>query len=570
MKNKNILSRFISYLKHYPYIMAGLIFSSIFSTIASVISPLLIGEVIDKIGTSSFLSFLLILSGAYIVYFVFNSLINYYLSKLASSLTSSMRKELFEKLHRLPISYFDNTLYGNIINTFSLDIDNLANGMIPALSRVFVGFTTAILALFFMFKLNLVMTILLVLCAPAMYYLSRFITKKSKKYFDERAKIVSSLSGYSEDILSHQKLVKDYNYETQSLEEFEKQNDKLYKVGKKAQLYSSLTNPSTRFISNLAYVIVGISGIIISLSGNITVGNISSFLLFTTLFTKPFQEITSMIGEIQQGLASSKRIFTFLDEKEESIDPNSFPLSSLQGDVKLNHVSFSYKKDVPFIFDLNLYIKKGENIAIVGQTGCGKTTLVNLLMRFYEINEGEILIDGIDIKTMPRKFLRDHIGMVLQDTKLFTGTVKENISYGKPNATDFEIKQAAKMAQADSFIKRLPQGYDTYLSSETLLSEGEIQLLTIARILLINPPIIILDEATSNVDLITESYIQQAILKVIKNSTSFIIAHRLSTILQADRILFMENGKIIEQGSHEELLAKKGKYYELYSSQYQG
>ena len=558
-------------LAEYKMLLATIGIFSIVSALCTIIAPLLVGNILDMVLGYSHFKFvqdLISLLFIYLLLLLANLILNYALSTLATKLSRQLRQKLFEKIHHLPLSHLDHTSYGSILNHFSVDVDNVSNSVIQSFSKITVGVVTIVCSIYFMLRINLILTLLLILVSPIMYAISRFITNRTKSFFRQRAEQVSHLNALAEEMITGQKTIKDFNYESTAQHSFESVNKNLYKTGVKAQFYSSLTNPSTRFVSNLAYIVIGIIGCILAKLGQITIGNISSFLLYTNVFTRPFNEITSVLSEIQAGLASADRIFTFLEQEEEMDTSSSLPITSLMGHIDFKHVDFSYTPSKPFITNFNLQVEKGETIAIVGKTGSGKTTIVNLLLRYYEITKGDILIDGLSIKQIPKDFLRKHIGVVLQDTKLFTGTIKENIAYGKENATDEEIIQAAKMAHAHFFIEKLPKGYDTYISNEDMFSAGEIQLLTIARIMLLNPPILILDEATSNVDLLTESHIQEAFHKLIQGSTSFVIAHRLSTIQQADRILFIENGNIVEQGTHESLLQKKGYYYSLYHSQF--
>ena len=421
-----------------------------------------------------------------------------------------------------------------------------------------------------MINLNIWITLILIIVSIFMFLISKFIIKNTSKLFDKRANMLADLNSYVEEIISSKQTLDNYNYEDTIKKKFKNKNDTLYNYGYKAQFYSSLTNPSTRLISNSSYVLIGIIGIIFAKIGLLTIGNISSFLLYTNIFTKPFNEISSIFSEIQTAFSSAKRFLAFIknDESIEFKKNSLLPITNLNGIIEFKNVFFSYEKDKKLIENFNLYIPKNKSVAIVGKTGSGKTTIINLLSRFYEIQNGEILIDGINIKNIDINFLRKNIGIVLQDSKLFNGSIYENIAYANPNATKEEVIHAAELAYVDTFIKRLPNGYDTIINNSNMLSEGEIQLINIARILLVKPPILILDEATSNIDLLTESKVQKALGNLIQNSTSIIIAHRLSTIVNCDFIAYVENGKIIELGTHKELLNKKGKYYELYTSQF--
>lgn len=569
--NKKYFSELIKFIFNYKFYVYFIFILSIIYSISTLIAPLFVGNIVDNIfSNSTNLAFysLDILIITYIISYVSNTILVTTLSKLAGLVSKDLRTILFNKLHNIKISYIDSNQYGTIVNNFSLDIDNISNGLIQSFSKITTGFITIVLSIFLMLSINKIITLLLILSAPLMYYISKFITKKTNKFFNSRADITSRLNGYTEEFISGQKTVKDFSYESISKLKFNDINNTLYTVGKKAQFYSSLTNPTTRLVSNISYILTGLCGAILISLKKISIGNVSSFLMFTNIFMRPFNEITSIISEIQSGFASYKKIYTFLNESEELDSKDFIYIKGLNGYIEFNNVCFSYDKNKKFIKNMNLFVNKGENIAIVGKTSSGKTTIVNLLMRFYEIDSGQILIDGININSIPINILRKNIGIVLQDTKLFTGTIKENISYGSENITDEKIVQAAKLAHADSFIQRLPNGYNTIISNENMLSSGEIQLINIARIFLLHPPIVILDEATSNVDLITENLIQQAFLNIAKHSTSFVIAHRLSTIVNADRILYIEDGNIIEHGSHYELLKKRGKYYSLYHSNY--
>jgi abc transporter, atpase component len=538
----------------------------------TILAPIYIGKTIDS--TIPFIKENLIteiikLFLIYVVLFISNLLLNKALIKFATKTSKALRADLFKKTNKLTLKYLDKNPYGDTLNRFTVDVENVSNGLIQSVSKITMGIITVIISIIIMIKINKVMTVILICIAPIMYIISRFVGRNTTKLFSKRAEKISDINGYTEEALTGFKTIKNFNSEQYFENNFKNKNESLKNVGIKSQFYSSLTNPSTRFVSNLAYIVVAISGIMIIKStagAHFSIGNLTTFLVYTNVFTRPFNEITSIISEIQTAIASAKRIFDYLNEKEEPQNSKIVQLDKIEGRVEFKNVYFSYVNNKKFIEKFNLIANPKQNIAIVGKTGAGKTTIVNLLMRFYEINSGEITIDGVNIQNISKEFLRKNIGIVLQDTKLFTGTIKENISYGSPNATDEEIKQAAKMAYAHEFIERLPEGYNTYIKNQNMLSPGEIQLINIARVMLTKPPIIILDEATSNIDIVTENKISNAFNKLIKNSTSFIIAHRLSTIKNADKIIFIENGNIIEEGTHEQLLAKKGKYYSMYET----
>ena len=566
------MKNFRKYIKNCKYSIIIITIFSILSSIMTILAPIYIGKTIDS--TIPFIKENLIteiikLLLIYVVLFISNLLLNKALIKFATKTSKALRADLFKKTNKLTLKYLDKNPYGDTLNRFTVDVENVSNGLIQSVSKITMGIITVIISIIIMIKINKVMTVILICIAPIMYIISRFVGRNTTKLFSKRAEKISDINGYTEEALTGFKTIKNFNSEQYFENNFKNKNESLKNVGIKSQFYSSLTNPSTRFVSNLAYIVVAISGIMIIKStagAHFSIGNLTTFLVYTNVFTRPFNEITSIISEIQTAIASAKRIFDYLNEKEEPQNSKIVQLDKIEGRVEFKNVYFSYVNNKKFIEKFNLIANPKQNIAIVGKTGAGKTTIVNLLMRFYEINSGEITIDGVNIQNISKEFLRKNIGIVLQDTKLFTGTIKENISYGSPNATDEEIKQAAKMAYAHEFIERLPEGYNTYIKNQNMLSPGEIQLINIARVMLTKPPIIILDEATSNIGIVTENKISNAFNKLIKNSTSFIIAHRLSTIKNADKIIFIENGNIIEEGTHEQLLAKKGKYYSMYET----
>ncbi len=555
------------YSKFYIFIISIL---SILSSVLTIIYPMIVGNIVDNIGHISIINTIFLLFIIFLSLFLVNVFLNLILSIYSSNLSKTLREKLYKKLDLLPLSTIEKQQSGNIINLFSTDIENISNGIIQNISKIITGITTIILALLIMINLNIWITLILIIVSIFMFLISKFIIKNTSKLFDKRANMLADLNSYVEEIISSKQTLDNYNYEDTIKKKFKNKNDTLYNYGYKAQFYSSLTNPSTRLISNSSYVLIGIIGIIFAKIGLLTIGNISSFLLYTNIFTKPFNEISSIFSEIQTAFSSAKRFLAFIknDESIEFKKNSLLPITNLNGIIEFKNVFFSYEKDKKLIENFNLYIPKNKSVAIVGKTGSGKTTIINLLSRFYEIQNGEILIDGINIKNIDINFLRKNIGIVLQDSKLFNGSIYENIAYANPNATKEEVIHAAELAYVDTFIKRLPNGYDTIINNSNMLSEGEIQLINIARILLVKPPILILDEATSNIDLLTESKVQKALGNLIQNSTSIIIAHRLSTIVNCDFIAYVENGKIIELGTHKELLNKKGKYYELYTSQF--
>lgn len=541
---------------------------TILVSIITVIAPIYVGKIIDKfveLSYQEFITNLIILVILYVGIYIFSILQVKFLSKMIAKIQKDIRENLFNKINNIKIKELDKIEYGNVLNQFSIDLENISNGIIQGLPKIISGIVVVIFSIIVMLKINIKMSIILIIVAPVMYFISKWVTRNTNVFFKDRANIVAKLNNNAEEFITYQNTVRDFNYEEVAEKKFDNLNTELYKTGVKAGFYSALTNPTTRLVSNIGYVVTGIVGVILMSNGEITIGDITTFLMYTSIFTRPFNEITAILSELQTAFASSRRIDKFLNNEDEIFETKNKNIIKIKGNIEFKNVEFSYTKE-PFIKNFNLKVKTGEKIAIVGKTGAGKTTIVNLLMRFYEIDRGNIYIDGMNIKDIPIKELRDSIGIVLQDTKIFTETVKENIAYGLENISEDEIKRVSKLSKADTFIEKLPQKYNTIINNE-MLSEGEIQLITIARVMLRNPSILILDEATSNIDLITENKIQQSMLELMKGKTTFIIAHRLSTIQNADRILYLENGNILEQGTHEELLSKKGKYFDLYSSQ---
>ena len=561
------LKRLLSYLLKYKGITILIIIFSLISTILNLITPIYIGKTIDEIVLSEYsklIKSIITLVSIYLIIFISESFLVKLINKLEYNVTQKIREDLFKKITTVKIKTLDSTKYGEIINKFSVDISNISNVISNGILKCISGIITVIFASIIMIKINITMSIIVMISAPIIYYVSRFITNKTNKFFKLRTQKMEDFNGMANEFISNEKTIKDFAYNTKAISKFNKMSNELQSVSIKTQFFSSLTNPITRYISHISYITIGVVGVILSTYKKITIGNISSFLLYTNTFSKPFNEITAIIAEIQQGIASAEKIFEFLDEEDEKNLNNT--VSKIIGNIEFKNVFFSYNKSQKFIENLNLKVNKGEVVAIVGKTGAGKTTIANLLLRLYDIDSGKILIDGKDIYNYDLEFLRKNIGIVLQDTKLFTATVKENIAYGKENVTDEQIINVAKIVHADEFINKLPNGYNTIINNESMLSLGEIQLINIARILLLKPPIVVLDEATSNIDLLNEINIQNALLDIMKSATTFVIAHRLSTIKNADKIIFIENGNIVEEGTHNELMNKKGKYYELYQN----
>lgn len=571
MSTKQVIQQLLQFLMQFKFYLILAFTCAILSVALNVYAPLLIGDLLDAITTqplSESFYLLAYLAGVYILYSIFNWGMMYFSNKIAFSSSCVLRKQLYEKLSHLPVSFYDTNPRGDLISRFVNDIDFISDGFLQGLSTMMSGVTTIVLAIIFMLDINPIMSVIVILSAPFTYFVARFITKRSQSYFRKNANALGSLNGYSEEMLSGIKTIKAYHYEAYAKQTFQQMNQTLYDAGVKSQFYGSLANPSTRFVTNFTYAITGAAGAFLALQSLITIGNISSFLMYANLFSKPFTEITGVMTQLQTAMASARRVFTILDMEEEC-DMEDHGFMAEKGTIEFSHISFGYDQHKPLMKDISLTIPAGEKVAIVGKTGAGKTTLVNLLLRFYEIGKGQIFVDGTDIQTISKDDLRRNFGVVLQDTYLFEGSIRDNIAYGKPDASDEEIKEAAKKSGAHEFIRRFPKGYDTLLhTNSNTLSSGQKQLLSLTRVLLMNPKILILDEATSNMDTISEQHVNHAMELLMKGKTSFVIAHRLSTILDADKILVMEHGDIIETGSHEELMQKHGAYYTLFHSQF--
>lgn len=568
--------RMVNYIKRFKNILIYIVVFATLSSLFSMAAPILVGMGVDNIVAKGRVDFksifyiILILVVIYIMASLFQWLMGIFISILSNKVAKALRDDTFDSLSIVSLQYFDTGSYGDVISRLTNDIDTVTEGLIQGTTQLFSGAVLILGSFGFMLYLSPIITVIVLVITPVSFAIASFVTKRSNKMFKQQSKLLGQLNGYVEEILSNQRIVKAFSYEKETQNKFKEINEKLYYCGRDAQFYSSLTNPSTRFVNNISYIAVGVVGGIAAISGKITVGRITSFLSYATQFAKPINEITSVLWQIQAAIAAAQRVFDVMNQDSEPQDNSaSVDMDKCKGQVACQNVYFSYTKEVPLIEDFNMFVKPGSTIAIVGPTGAGKTTLINLIMRFYEINKGEIKIDGISIKHLTRYSLRQMFGMVLQETWLFKGTVKENIAYGNPDATDEEIINAAKSANAHGFIKRLENGYDTIIEEDgENLSQGQKQLLTIARAMLKNAPILILDEATSNVDIRTEIKIQKAFLNIMKGKTSFVIAHRLSTIKEADLILVMDKGKVVEQGKHAELLSNKGLYYKLYNSQF--
>lgn len=572
------------YLIKYKWRLVIVFIFAIASTVFTIVGPKILGNatteiyngIVKKISGaggidfSKILNIVLILVALYVVSALCSLIQGLIMTSVSQKLTYQLRDELSKKMHRLPMNFFDKKTNGEILSIFTNDIDTFGQSFNQSVTEIITSICTIIGILIMMISINIPMTIISLLILPISGFLLKRIVGKSQKYFRAQQDILADVNGQVEETFGGQQIVKVFNKEEDSIEEFKKKNDALYNAGWKAQFMGGLMHPIMTFISNLGYVAVAIIGGYFTVLGRIQVGDIQSFIQYNRQFTQPIREMAQVLAQLQSMVASVERVLDFLDEPEE-IDKTTNPIdvSKLRGNIKFEHVKFGYNPDKIVIKDFNADVKDGQKIAIVGPTGAGKTTLVKLLMRFYDLNDGKITIDGYDIKDFNKGNLRKQFGMVLQDTWLFSGTIKDNIKYSRPDATDDEVIEAAKAAHVHHFIKTLPNSYNMVLNEETSnISVGQKQLITIARVILANPKILILDEATSSIDTRTEIQIQAAMDNLMKGRTSFIIAHRLSTIKNADMILVINNGDIVEQGTHEELLAKDGFYAELYNSQF--
>ncbi len=561
-------------IKRYWFFLILSILMAAVTVASSLYVPILIGNAIDYIigpQNVEFKAITAILSEVGIVIAITalsQWIMNICNNKITYHVTRDIRDEAIEKIEVLPLKYIDGHSYGEVVSRVIADVDQFADGLLMGFTQFFSGVLTILGTLGFMLSINVKITLVVIVITPLSLFVASFIAKHTYQMFKLQSETRGEQTALIDEMIGGQKVVQAYCYEDEALERFDEINDRLQKCSLKAIFYSSITNPSTRFINSLVYA--GVSGAISAIYGRLTVGQLSCFLSYANQYTKPFNEISGVVTELQNAIACAARIFELIEEEPEIPDSkDAAVLENVDGTVDLEHVAFSYVPDKKLIEDFNLHVKQGQRIAIVGPTGCGKTTLINLLMRFYDVNDGKISVSGIDIREMTRHSLRAGYGMVLQDTWLKTGTIRENIVMGKPDATDEEVIAAAKAVHAHSFIKRLPKGYDTFITEDGGgLSQGQKQLLCITRVMLCHPPMLILDEATSSIDTRTEIKIQNAFAKLMEGRTSFIVAHRLSTIQNADVILVMKDGKIIEQGNHEELLAKQGFYANLYQSQF--
>ena len=562
-------------LPYLHYLILSLVFAVI--TVGfTLYAPILIGDAVDfivgkgQVDVGKILQILVKLAVIIGVTSMAQWLMNLCNNQITYRVVKDVRMNAFEHLQKLPLKYVDSHPYGETISRIITDVEQFSDGLLMGFSQLFAGVVTIAGTLAFMLSINVKISLIVIFITPLSLFVASFVAKKTYNMFKIQSETRAQMTSLVDEMVGNQKVVQAFGYGKRSLERFDTINEELKTCSIRAIFFSSITNPSTRFVNGLVYSGVGIFGAVLAMQGVITVGQLSCFLTYANQYTKPFNEISSVLTEIQNAFACAKRVFDFIDEEVETKDKEgALILQQTDGSMELQHISFSYRKDTPLLKDLNLHVKQGQKVAIVGPTGCGKTTLINLLMRFYDIDAGKIYVSGHDVKEITKDSLRANFGMVLQDTWLKSGTIAENIAYGKPEATRAEIIEAAKAAHAHGFIKRMSDGYDTVISEDGgNLSQGQKQLLCIARVMLKLPLILILDEATSSIDTRTEIKIQEAFQKMMEGRTSFIVAHRLSTIKEADIILVMKDGNIVEQGNHEELLARNGFYAKLYQSQF--
>ncbi len=578
MKKKSTIKRVLRYLGKYRILLILSLGMALVTVAGQLYIPILQGNAIDNIigeGNVDFAAVMKIIITILItmgVVALFQWIMNICNNKITYSIVHDIRKDAFNKLQRLPVRYADSHPTGEIVSKVIADVDQFADGLLMGFTQFFTGVMTILGTLIFMIMINWKITLVVVLVTPLSFFVASFVAKKTYRMFSLQSETRGEQTGFIDEMIGNEKVVQAYGHEDEALEKFDDINLRLQKWSLKATFFSSITNPATRFVNNVVYALVALSGAVSVVKNPLafTVGRLSMFLSYANQYTKPFNEISGVVTELQNALACADRVLDLIEEEPLSPDADDvLVVNEGEGHIRLEHVAFSYDKEKELIKDFNLDVKPGERVAIVGPTGCGKTTMINLLMRFYDVDSGSIKVEGKDIRDVTRKSLRSNYGMVLQETWLKSGTIKENIVTGRPDATDEEIIAAAKAAHAHSFIKRLPDGYDTVIGEDGgNLSQGQKQLLCIARVMLCLPPMLILDEATSSIDTRTEMKIQEAFAKMMNGRTSFIVAHRLSTIQSADIILVMKDGDVIEQGNHEELLAKGGFYSRLYNSQF--
>lgn len=576
--NKAVIKKVFSYIGNYKYYLFVSIICAAFSSVSALYIPILVGNAIDfiigpqNVDFESMIAVLIKICIVAAVTAVLQWVMNVLNNKITFNVVRDMRNKAFRKIEALPFKYLDSHPHGETVSKVISDADQLADGLLMGFTQFFTGVVTIIGTLVFMIYINVWIALVVVILTPLSFLIARFISKKTYDMFKLQSETRGEQTAFIDEMITNQKVTEAYGHKKQNIERFDEINTRLADYSLKATFFSSITNPATRFVNSTVYACVTLFGAFMALKGHITVGILSSFLAYATQYTKPFNEISGVVTELQNAVACAGRIIGLIEEKEVEPDtPEKAVLNNVKGNIKIDNIDFSYVPEIPLIEDFSLSVKEGMRIAVVGPTGCGKTTLINLLMKFYDVNGGEIYADSIPYSEINVNSLRQNFGMVLQDTWLKSATVFENIAMGKPSATREEVIEAAKKAHSHSFIKRLPQGYDTVIGADGgSLSQGQKQLLCITRLMLVNPPMLILDEATSSIDTRTEIKIQNAFELLMKGKTTFIVAHRLSTIKNCDLILVMNNGSIVEQGSHKELLDKKGFYYKLYNSQFAG
>lgn len=574
MKSSYVIKRVLKYIGKYKFSFIISLVLTLFSTVCTLYIPVLAGEAIDMIVGKGNVNFagltkiLILILVAIIIGGISQYFTNTLNNRMANNTVKDMRTDAFNNLQYVPVSYIDSRNTGDIVSRVIADAEQFSDGLILGFQNLFSGVITILGTLFFMFTINIWLALIVLVLTPLSLFVSKFISKRTYKYFKKQSEQRGKETSYIEEMLSNIKVVKSYHREDENSENFDVINEELGKDSLNATFFSSLTNPCTRFVNSIVYAVVGLSGALFAINGIITVGNLSASLAYANQYTKPFNDITGVITELQNAIACAGRLLEVIDAKRESDAKGQLP-SNVKGDFTVSDVAFSYDKNKELIKNLSFELKSGQRLAVVGPTGCGKTTLINLLMHFYDIDSGSIKVDGVDINTVSRKSLRQNVGMVLQDTWLKSGTIRDNIVFGNENVTDEQVIEAAKKSHAHSFIKKLHNGYDTFIGEDGgSLSTGQKQLICITRLMLSPPPILILDEATSSIDLLTEQRITRSFMKLMKDRTSFVVAHRLKTIVESDLILVMKDGKVIESGTHTSLMAQNGFYKELYQSQF--
>ena len=576
LSSAQTIRKVLGYIKRYWFLLALSIFFAAVTVILTLYAPILIGYGVDKIVGKGNVDFdglkgiMLQISVVVALTAAAQWIMNTCNNRITFQVVKDIRDKAFRKLERMPLKYIDQHQHGDLVSRIIADVDQFSDGLLMGFTQFFTGVMTILGTLVFMLVIDYKIALVVVLITPVSLFVANFIAKKTFSMFRLQSQTRGEITSLIDEMIGNQKVVKAFGYEDDAMERLNEINGRLQSCSLRATFFSSITNPSTRFVNSLVYTAVALVGALSVMSGSLSVGLLTSFLNYANQYTKPFNEISGVVTELQNALASASRVFELIEEPSETPDAeHATVLEEVDGSVTLDQVYFSYRQDRPLIENLNLLVRPGQRVAIVGPPGCGKSTVINLLMRFYDVDKGAIKVAGLDIREITRKSLRENYGMVLQETWLKSGTVRENISFGKPEATEEEVIAAAKASHAHSFIKRLPNGYDTVITEDGgNLSQGQKQLLCITRVMLSLPPMLILDEATSSIDTRTEIQIQRAFAKMMNGRTSFIVAHRLSTIQEADVILVMRDGKIIEQGTHDQLLAQQGFYYELYNSQF--